>query len=242
MTDRVKLVLLPGLDGSGVMFRPLLPWLPESITPQVIVYPPDEPLGYDELLPRILDQLPHDEPFAVLGESFSGPLAIRVAATQPANLRGVILCASFVRSPSQFRAQWLACLIQPWMFTGFATLARVKTLLGGYSTKAQRDLLSEALSTVQPRVICHRLRAVLQVDTAAELAACRVPMLYLQGDFDGVVPAWNAAEIQAIYPLVRLAKLPAPHLVLQTQPEQSVREITAFLGLNQETPGAAKFA
>src|ERR1051325_2082913 len=95
----LTVVLLPGLDGTGTLFRPLLDHLPPELHPLVVTYPPEEPIGYDELLPRVLDHLPTSTPFVLLGESFSGPLALMVAARSPTGLRVVIVCASFVRNP-----------------------------------------------------------------------------------------------------------------------------------------------
>src|SRR5258706_334101 len=66
----IALVLLPGLHGSDVQFRPLLKHLPPRIRPVAVNYPPDELLGYEELLPRVLAALPTDSPFVLLGESF----------------------------------------------------------------------------------------------------------------------------------------------------------------------------
>lgn len=71
---------MPGLDGSGVLFRPLLKRLPPEVVPQVITYPATTPLGYAELLPHVMAALPESGAFVVLGESFSGPLALMVAA------------------------------------------------------------------------------------------------------------------------------------------------------------------
>ena len=65
-----SLVLLPGLDGTGLLFQPLIDCLPEDIQPVVVAYPKELQLGYAELLPLVLDSLPPG-PFVLLGESFS---------------------------------------------------------------------------------------------------------------------------------------------------------------------------
>ncbi|HEX2836088.1 MAG TPA: hypothetical protein VHW00_23995 [Thermoanaerobaculia bacterium] len=100
----ITLLLLPGLDGTGTLFGEFIAALPPHIAPVVIRYPTDEALSYEELLAFIEERLPEGT-FAVLGESFSGPLAIELAAKSP-RVRAVILCASFVRSPVRFAA-WL---------------------------------------------------------------------------------------------------------------------------------------
>ena len=42
------LVLLPGLDGTGMIFEPLLTHLPEEIDAQVVRYPVDRPMSFQE--------------------------------------------------------------------------------------------------------------------------------------------------------------------------------------------------
>jgi len=224
----LQLVLLPGLDGTGVLMRPLLAALPPEITPIVVTYPCDEPLGYDALLARVLAALPTDGPFVVLGESFSGPLALRVAAARPRGLVAVVLCATFVRSPQRGVAKWMGRLVGPSAVRLFPPMAQMKMFFGGYSTPELRALSAEALSLVRPEVLVARLRDVLAVDVTAELAACDVPVLYLRGSRDMVVPSHNLREIRRIRPSVEVAVLPAPHLVLQTQPAAAAAAIARF--------------
>lgn len=61
-------MLLPGLDGTGEQFAPLLRELPDSLVPLVVRYPRDRALDYDALLPIVVAQLPPDAPFVLLGE------------------------------------------------------------------------------------------------------------------------------------------------------------------------------
>jgi pimeloyl-ACP methyl ester carboxylesterase len=229
LTGSLTLVLLPGLDGTGVLFRPLVAELPPTVRPLVISYPDDTPLGYRELLPLVLSSLPTSEPFVLLGESFSGPLALLAAATHPPGLCGVILCASFVTCPHRFVPRVAAFLIQPFALRLFPALTQVKALLGAYSTPALRDLSAEALSKVAPAVLAHRLRAVLRVDVTKELEACDIPLLYIRAEHDCVVPEANLRAIRRHQPHVRVASLPAPHMVLQTRPDLAARTISTFL-------------
>ena len=75
------LVLLPGLDGSGKLFRGFINSIGAALEPRIVSYPPDQPLGYEELESLIEAALPSQRPFFLLGESFSGPLAARSART-----------------------------------------------------------------------------------------------------------------------------------------------------------------
>ena len=76
-------VLLPGLDGTGKLFAELVKSLDPGVSAIVVAYPRDQPMGYEELdtlVMSVLNKLPPDQRYVLLGESFSGPLAIRIAA------------------------------------------------------------------------------------------------------------------------------------------------------------------
>ena len=225
--DRVTLVLLPGLDGTGLLFEPLLRVLPQTISPLVVRYPPDQPLGYDRLLPMVLESLPKDGPFVILGESFSGPLALMAAATEPPGLKAVVLVATFAAKPVPYIPAFLGRILRPWMFRPAPLLVRLKTRLP--SRSAQRELLLKANSVVRPEVWMTRIRAVLSVNVVEELRRCKVPILYLRASDDCVVPACSLRLITQQRPDVRVTAIKAPHLLLQTRPAEAAEAIQSFL-------------
>src|SRR5204862_549791 len=83
--------------GTGELFASFRKFLCADLQPQVVSYPRERPLGYEELLEEI--PVPAT-PFAIVAESFSGPLGIRLAARHSDLARAVVLVASFVRSPA----------------------------------------------------------------------------------------------------------------------------------------------
>jgi pimeloyl-ACP methyl ester carboxylesterase len=224
----VKLVLLPGLDGTGVLFKPFIERLPAALSPVVVSYPADRQLGYAELLKLVQRQLPA-EPFLLLGESFSGPLALMAAAACPAGLKAVILCATFVQNPTWLRWRGLAPLVRPLAFRLYPKFSAAKALLGHYSTPELRKLIAETIGAVRPEVFAHRVRAVINVNASDQLLACPVPILYLRGSRDLVVPERNLREVRRLMPHVQVAYLDAPHMVLQTQPDAAVGAVLDFV-------------
>lgn len=228
----IKLVLLPGLDGTGVLFRPLLKALPPNIQPVVVAYPADQELGYDDLLPIVLKALPQGAPFVLLGESFGGPLSLRVAATRPAGLRALILCATFVSCPQRWVPTWVALLMRPFLFRTIPQVIQLKALLGGFANQYMFSLSREAMSLVSPEVFAHRVREVIKINVTAELAACALPILYLQGKHDWVVPRANFKRILRIQSAVQLVQISAPHMLLQARPEEAAQAIDNFITHN----------
>ncbi len=225
----VKLILMPGMDGTGELFAPLLRTLGNSIESSVLRYPTDEPLGYSELLARVRLELPKSGSFVLLGESFSGPLALMAAAEAPAGLKGVILCATFATNPIPWFPRFALPLVRPFLFRGKPRFAQIKVLLGRYETPELRALLFKANSAVSPSVMATRGRAILAVNVLAEYKACQYPLLYLRGEHDRVVRQPVVQSLLRKRPSLQVVTLPAPHLVLQVAPEQSARAIHAFL-------------
>jgi pimeloyl-[acyl-carrier protein] methyl ester esterase len=97
----ITLVILPGLDGTEVLFRPLLALLPDWIQPVVICYPASGPNEYADLLEIVREKIAGLPSLIVLASSFSGPLFIMLAAAEPDRMRGLILSATFLRAPGR---------------------------------------------------------------------------------------------------------------------------------------------
>jgi pimeloyl-ACP methyl ester carboxylesterase len=224
----MQLLLLPGMDGTGRLFGPLLRALPSSLSPVVAAYPADQPAGYAELLPVVEAAAPAGAEYVVVGESFSGPLAVMWAARRPPGLRGIVLCASFVRSPLPPFARWLRALIFPLWFRAVPRPLLRWALLGRHQIAALAELVEAAIGMVRPAVLAARARAILSVDVATELQSCPVPVLYLSATEDRLVPPRSLAYIRQLYPAVESVSLVGPHLLLQVAAEGGAEAIQRF--------------
>jgi pimeloyl-ACP methyl ester carboxylesterase len=226
---RCSLVLLPGLDGTGELFRPLLAELPGWIHPIVVSYPRERKLEYAGLLPLAAGFLPTDGPFVILGESFSGPLAVMLAATKPAGLKGVILCASFVRKPFRTLPAWLGLLCVGPVFRLWPAVFRLRSLPMRGELRGLLPLALAAIRSVRPEVVATRVRALLNVDARAQLRALPFPLLYLQALRDQLIRKHNAVEIRSIRPDASLAQIDTRHFLLQLEPKRAAAAIASFL-------------
>lgn len=221
------LVLLPGMDGTGTLFEPLIAALDGSFRICRVAYPCNQALGYPELSDIARRALPSTGEFILLGESFSGPIAIALAAAQPAGLRGLILCSTFARNPHPLFAslRWLVNAL-PVKLIPNAILAFF--LMGRFANPTLRTALDQALAGVSTAAFRARLKAVLSVDVSAELGRLQLPLLYLQANHDLVVPARAARHIAAAYPATRILTLDGPHFLLQLAPQAAATAILAY--------------
>lgn len=226
-SPRPALVLLPGLDGTGVMFEPLLRALGPDLDPRVVRYPPE--LGsYADCLAFARAQLPADRPFLLLGESFSGPVALALAAEAPEGLRGLVLCGTFARNPRPGLA-WAAPFLRRLPPLRLSPPLTRRLLLDRWGTAALASLADRMLPTVPKATLKARLLAVLGVDHRALLGRVPVPTLLLRAAGDRVVPSRAAGELRAGLRRPDQVTLEGPHWLLQARPEAAARALADFM-------------
>ena len=227
----MHLVLLPGMDGTGDLFRPLVEALDPSLSSSIVRYPRHEPLSYDQLTQVAAAALPADRQYCLVAESFSGPIALRLAALRPVGLRALVLAASFASSPAP---PWVGMAVHPWLFSMAPKSPQVGLLLGWRAPARLRQELLAALRSVAPAVLAARLKDILHVDATRELAGCAYPLLYIRPRSDRLVGRTSVEEIVALLPTVEVVEVEAPHLVLQHVPDVCARLIRNFV---HEPPG-----
>jgi len=223
----IALVLLPGMDGTGILFADFAAELPPEFRPIVVAYPNDPKFGYSELESFARSSLPKDQPFILLGESFSGPLAISVAASNPPGLLGVVLCCTFARSPHPLLSRATAALrLLPAMHV--PAFIQRRNLFGKFDSPRLRDQLAQVRKLVSAKTLKSRLEAVGHVDVSDQLRRITVPILDLRAKNDRVVPHTSGDYIRKIRPDAKAADLDAPHLLLQAVPQEALSVIRNF--------------
>ena len=222
------LILLPGLDGTGKLFSDFVQVLGPDISSHIVAYPKDVALGYAQLETLARAALPRDRPFVVLGESFSGPIAIRIGAQPPAGLLGIVLCGAFARNPYPLMA-WAGSLAAWFPVKSLPQWVRAPLMWGSMDPDRAPEKLARAMADVSETVIRHRIAALLAVDESAALASIRMPMLVLQAARDLVIPASATEWILKCAPRARLVQIDGPHLLLQTRPGECAAAVTEFL-------------
>ena len=222
------LLLLPGLDGTEVFFRPLLASLPKWIRPTVVCFPLARASEYTDLLRFTREAVSAIPSFFVLGSSFAGPLALMLAAAEPDKVRGVIMATTFVSPPRRIYARMRFSAVEPsiWLLR---LCRRIPVWLSRGPTDQLRADKAETWRRVSARIVAARIRALLRVDARQLLKECPVPILCIAGDSDGVVPRGNVEEIVRLQPSVRVEILPGGHFVLYTNPTAAAEAISNFM-------------
>ncbi|QDH70759.1 alpha/beta fold hydrolase [Marilutibacter alkalisoli] len=222
------LVVLPGLDGTATLHTEFLTAVGTAFDSVVVIpYPPDKALGYAALERLVRAQLPPTTPFVLLGESFSGPIALSVAADPPPNLVGLVLSTTFAKTPVP--------LLSP-----LATLTRIAPvrslppsvlswlLLGRWATPQLEASLQTALLAVNPAVLRFRAAAAIRANVSARLSSISAPLLYLRATHDRLLSVTAGRHILSALPQCTTADVAGPHLLLQAAPTECARAVAAF--------------
>ncbi|MBL8918773.1 MAG: alpha/beta hydrolase [Myxococcaceae bacterium] len=219
-----RLLLLPGMDGTGELFAPFAAEVSSWATVQIARYPLRSPCSMDALVAA----LELDAPVTLVAESFSTAVGIRFATQRPELVERLVLVGSFVTPPlgaTLLRAFGrVPFLIAPprWAVRTFLT--------GTGSSDALIDTVRQALSRVAPEVLADRLAQLSRLDERERLRALQMPIMTVSARQDRLVSASVTAELRAARPDARHVDLDAPHLILQARPGPAAALVRTFVG------------
>ena len=221
-------MLLPGLHGTSELFDPFVAAAPDHVRP--VVFPLPEKGSYAELTQELRGQLPQG-PFALLAESFSGPLAIALAREMPERVVGIILSNTFVSPPRSRLFRFL-----PWSLLlripapGWA----IRSLVAGW--RSSPELVAAvriAIRRQPPGVLAARMHAIFTLPRSGPQPVIDVPLLLFTGSEDHLVPpSAAAAGLERVSRSWTRVTLRAPHLLLQTAAAEAWTAIAEFLEAN----------
>jgi sigma-B regulation protein RsbQ len=220
----MELVLLPGLDGTGDLFAPLVEALAPSISCHVVRYPTDIPQTMANLGAWAARTITAHPGAAVLAESFSGPILLHLLANGTVCPRAVIWAGTFAQPP----LPWLTSALRwaPWRLLLWRPLLRLA--LGRYCVRGPYlDTACGIVGAMDPAVLIARITLVART-RAADLTV-PMPCLYLTGSADRLVPRTSSNWFRDHCPRLEIAELPAPHFILASAPTAAASAIRPFL-------------
>lgn len=225
------LVLLPGFDGTGRLFSPLHKELSDNVNTIVLSYPSDKVMTYSDLCHYLKDELP-DSPYVLLGESFGGPLAMMLSTYADENLKGIILCVSFVKNPQVLLSRLIRPFLKPKHLQKETPAWHIRTMLmNGVSDANLIRNIQSATAELTREVYFYRLREIADVNVTNILQKCELPILYLRAKKDRLVYESSMKLVEKLGKKVTVEYFDAPHMLLQTKPKQTAESIKRFMNL-----------
>lgn len=221
----MKIVLLPGLDGTGILFKPLIELLPSDIEPIVISYPNTNKMDYEDLFDFVLRQLPKMEEFILIGESYSGTIAYQIALQKPENLKSVIFVATFLENPRPLLLNLINFLPLSLLFSLPIPEFIIRLFIfERNSSKELIKLFRKSLSQVSKSTLSFRLREVSHLNK--NHLPCNTQAVYIQASNDKLVPANSVEIFKDMMANLTVYKVTGSHFILQTNPSACAKIIT----------------
>ncbi len=217
-------VVLPGMNGTGALLEEFTAALAPEFEATVVCYPTNIPLGYDDLESIVRNALPRDAAYLLIAESFSGPLAIRIAAAQPSGLKGVVLCATFAET-SRYLFPRLSPVMRLIPFRLLPASVLMPIMMGKWSSRRWLSRIDTELRALASNVIVHRINAAAKVDASGLLGAIQCRVLYLRAAYDCLINRESGRLILERVPHSALEEIQGPHFLLQSLPLQCAAAI-----------------
>lgn len=217
------IILLPGMDGTGDLFKPLLENMSSKIKAKIISFPTNEKLSYKKLIEYVRAKLPSNDDFMIVAESFSGPIAFSIAQNPPTNLKSVVFVCSFLKPPRKFLI--LSKLI-PLSFLFRLPIPELfikRYFLGNKISDDVIHLFRKSISKVSKYVLSFRVREIADLEMTKRIVSIRC--VYIQATNDKLVPPSNSKMFEKMISDFEVVKVPGPHFVLQANPGECVKTI-----------------
>ena len=219
---------MPGIDGTGIFFEPLIDALPPDIPVSVITYPPNAILSLEEHARFITKHFPTDN-VIIVAESFSGLVGLELLHLRPREVKGAVFSAAFALPLHRTLIHGLS------LVPGMESLVRKLPvpllehfLFGPFSNKELEALLVRGLPHIDTKCLKNRARLIAAGYPFPD-ERFTIPCLYLEASRDQVVPQKAASWFASHFYPFEHARFDAPHCLLQAKPVECSAAITDFI-------------
>jgi len=231
----LKLVLLPGMDGTGKLFEEFLSYHNGDYL--VISLPQEGPQDYSSLAQSLEVQLPKED-YILLAESFSGGIVPELLKQDIPNMKGVIFVASFLSCPNKYLLP--IAKILPIKALASAPLSQIghKFLLLGKG--ASKALLSKFIK-VTKSIPDHILKSRFAVMNRQKLPLTNfeIPTVYIQALSDKLIAPRKSRELSNVFKNIEYIEIDGPHFLLQAKPKESSQAVATATVLIMNHQGSS---
>lgn len=221
-----RLILLPGFDGTGLLFEPIRQYLEHYFQLEVVSF--DNSTTFDDYIDRVLTQI-GDQPCCLLAESFSGPIALRIAANHADKIDAVILSTTFIETPYKPICRIAAKLPDLILQNVLLLKTLVKTLcLNNTHDKRLANKVINIVKTLPAKTIKQRLQILSSYSSLDSQPTGDISWLCLHATDDRIVGEKQTRELIAMLSKPIVTEINGPHLLLQAAPKTCANTIIKF--------------
>lgn len=224
----MKVLLIPGMDGTGKLFRPLLDELPSDIDTQVICLNDLKTQTPIEQALEIASSIGSEE-VIILSESYSGYIAYHLSLLPNLNIKHVIFAASFLENPTwviRFNKLLPLDLVRSgWI----SEIVLSPVLFAQRNNKNLVKLFMSSLKLVNNSTLRQRLKAIANLVRPNELVS--VPCTYVQASNDYLISKRTVDAFKELCININIVKANGGHFIVQSNPHYFSKLVQGIIAL-----------
>ncbi len=195
------IILVPGLDGTALLFFRQVPRLARRFNVVSFPLPNEADRTMEQLVAELrvlVDEVAGGK--AILcGESFGGALSLSFALAHPERVSGLVILNSFARVPQQ-RQLWIAPHLLravPWGAMPLVRRFTERRMHGPHARAEDLHEFRERSKQIGREGYIRRLEMLRHYDVREQLVEIQAPALFLAGDRDQLLPSVKLAELMS---------------------------------------------
>ena len=220
---RMKIILLPGLDGTGSLFDELIKSLCEDHDVEVI--------SYDDVSGRsFIDQaneiamIIKDTDILLVGESYSGRVAYELSQLLGSRVRAIVFIASFISSPSLL-SKFAGLLPVALLKQNFLSAYLLKVFgFNGKATKKQTNSVFNSLKMANRSKLKARFKNIAGLSNPTNTIDCHVT--YIRPTRDLLVGKRAVNNLKSLCPNFNVISVSGGHFIAQSAPMACAKVIS----------------
>lgn len=211
----MKVVLIPGMDGTGVLFDGFIKHVPSGVEVLNVPLIQSPDYGYEDQAKYVLSKI-GEKPFVLVAESYSGMVAYHVYKMGSENLKAIVFAASFLACPSAL-VKYASFMPIALLKNGLIPRSLVgRFLFGQFYSKELVSSFYDALNSVDTKVLKRRLRQIEKLSEPEE--TIQIPCTYIRPKGDNLVSKSSIKSFQKLCEKLHVCEVEGTHFVLQTNP------------------------
>jgi 3-oxoadipate enol-lactonase len=197
---RDPLVLVPGIDGTGLLFYRQVPLLERryAVTTTRLR---DEASRMDDLVQDLHGAVtaasPDGRPVTLVGESFGGALTLSYAVAHPERVARLVILNSFAHFGSQARL-WLGYHLlraTPWRMMRLVRQLNARRMHSPQTSDEEIRRFHDLMRATTRAGYLSRMKILRDYDIRGQLTSIKSPVLFLAADRDTLVPSVAQAKL-----------------------------------------------
>lgn len=222
----MKIILLPGVDGTGVLFEPFVNIFKADVPVEVVPLTKDSDQSILNQV-SIIEDAVGDEEVIFIVESYSGLLAYELAKRNKIRIKQIFFFGCFLQPPSFIGKIGRFLPVRLLNIIPDKVIAHI--LFNRWSSPELISLFRKAIDAGDFSNLKKRIRIIGTYHKPGQVID--VPCVYVQATMDNLVSAYNIKAFEEVCSNLQVEVVEATHMLLQTQPQQMSQLIHKYLQL-----------